>query len=437
MRSRGMERERERASMAKTATEDQAAAGQGEPITSATAVGPGGPPAPRPKRRRRLRWVLFGLAILVAAGVALYLHLAGWESTDDAQIDGYIYPVSSRVSGYVTRVTVEDNQFVNAGTVLTELDRKDYVVAVANAKGNLANAQHNAASQVINVPITTVNTSTQVSTSQAEVENAKAGFRAAQRDWDAAKASLQEAIANDRKARDDVTRYRLLAAKEEISQQTYVQAVHTQEGTAAAVASARASAESREHAVTQAAARLEQAQAQERSADVTKPEQISAQRSRARAAQGQTDSAAAALRQAELNLQYTTILAPVSGLVGQRSAQPGQYIAPGQQLMTVVPLDTENIWVTANFKETQLKYMRPGQPVIISVDTYGRKYNGHVLNIAGATGARFSILPPENATGNYVKVVQRIPVKIVFEKGQDPEHLLRLGMSVEPKVKVR
>ena len=166
----------------------------------------------------------------------------------------------------------------------------------------------------------------------------------------------------------------------------------------------------------------------------TRPQQISAQVSKARAAQAQAQSAAAILQQALLNLQYATIVAPISGIVGQRSAQPGQNVAVGQQLMTIVPLDSQNIWVTANFKETQLKHMRPGQKVRISVDAYGRTYNGHVLSIAGATGSLFSLLPPENATGNYVKVVQRIPVKIVFEAGQDPEHLLRLGMSVVPKV---
>jgi membrane fusion protein, multidrug efflux system len=169
----------------------------------------------------------------------------------------------------------------------------------------------------------------------------------------------------------------------------------------------------------------------------TGPQQISVQRSRARAAEAETQRAAAILEQAQLNLRYATVVAPVSGIVGERSVQPGQNVSPGQQLMTIVPLDSENIWVTANFKETQLTYMRPGQPVKISVDAYGRTYDGHVLNIAGASGARYSLLPPENATGNYVKVVQRIPVKIVFEKGQDPQHLLRPGMSVEPNVKVQ
>jgi len=281
-----------------------------------------------------------------------------------------------------------------------------------------------------------VNTSSQLSSAEADVENTEAGLAAAERQFEAAQALLRQAEANDLKAQDDVNRYKPLAAKDEIPQQRYTQAVDTQKATAAAVESARASAAGVEHAVTQARAKLSQARAQLQYAK-TRPEQISVQRSRAQAAQAETQKAAAIFEQAQLNLQYATIIAPVSGIVGQRSVQPGQYVAPGQQLMTIVPLESQNIWVTANFKETQLKYMRPGQPVKISVDTYGRTYNGHVLNIAGASGARFSLLPPENATGNYVKVVQRIPVKIVFEKGQDPEHLLRPGMSVEPNVKVK
>ena len=366
----------------------------------------------------------------------LYRHFAAWESTDDAEIDGYIYPVSSRVSGYVNRVTVDDNQYVDAGTVLVELDPKDYEVAIANAKATLANDQASAASLATNVPITSVNTSSQLSSAEAEIANANAGLGAAQREFDAALASLRQAEANDLKAQDDVSRYKPLAAKDEIPQQQYTQAVDSQRATAAAVESARAAAAAKEQAVAQSDARLAQAQAQLKAAE-TRPQQISVQQSRARAAQAETQRATAILQQAELNRQYTTIVAPVSGIVGQRSVHPGQNVTPGQQLMTIVPLDSQNIWVTANFKETQLKYMRPGQPVKISVDTYGRTYDGHVLNIAGATGARFSLLPPENATGNYVKVVQRIPVKIVFEKGQDPQHLLRPGMSVEPDVKVR
>jgi membrane fusion protein, multidrug efflux system len=299
----------------------------------------------------------------------------------------------------------------------------------------LANDQANAAALRTNVPITSVNTTSQLSTAQADLENARAGLLGAQRNFDAAQASLRQAEANDLKAQDDVTRYKPLAAKDEIPQLQYTQAVHTQEATAAAVDTARASAAAAEQAVTQARSRVTQAEAEVQYA-ATKPQQDAVQRSRAQAADAETERASAVLQQAQLNLQYTTVVAPVSGIVGQRSVQPGQNVVPGQQMMTIVPLDSQNIWVTANFKETQLRKMHPGQRVKISVDTYGRKYDGHVLNIAGASGARYSLLPPENATGNYVKVVQRIPVKIVFEKGQDPEHLLRPGMSVEPKVNV-
>lgn len=396
---------------------------------------PGGPSTLRTKWRLRILIVLGAIALIVIL-VLLYLHFRAWESTDDAQIDGYIYPVSSRVAGYVVRVAVDDNQRVEAGTVLVQLDPKDYQVAVANAKATLANDQASAVAQQTGVPITSVNTSSQLSTAQADIDNANAGLVAAQKSFDASQASLQQAEANDLKAQDDVSRYKPLAAKDEIPQQIYSQAVDSEKATAAGVDAARASAAAAEQAVTEARSHIAQAQAELQSAQ-TQPQQISVQRSRAHAAEAETERATAALQQAALNLQYTTIVAPITGIVGQRSVQPGQNVVPGQQMMTIVPLDSQNIWVTANFKETQLTYMRPGQHVKISVDTYDREYDGHVLNIAGASGARYSILPPENATGNYVKVVQRIPVKIVFENGQDPQHLLRPGMSVEPDVRVR
>jgi membrane fusion protein, multidrug efflux system len=400
-----------------------------------SAVGPGRAPARR--LTPRTRWALGGLGPLVLLGlVGLYRHLAAWESTDDAQIDGYVYPVSSRVSGYVSRVMVDDNQYVEAGTVLVQLDAKDYEVGMANARAALANGQANAAAQKTGVPLTSVNTSSQLSDARAAVANAEAGLAAARQQSDAAQAALEEAEANDLKAQDDVNRYKPLAAKDEIPQQRYTQAVASQKATAAAVAAARASAAATEQGVTQAQARVAQAQAQLEYAR-TGPQQISVQRARAEAAEADAQKAAAVLEQARLDLQYTTVVAPVAGVVGQRSVQPGQNVSPGQQLMTIVPLDSPNIWVTANFKETQLRHMRPGQPARIYVDTYHRKYDGRVESIAGASGARYSLLPPENATGNYVKVVQRIAVKIVFEKGQDPEHLLRPGMSVEPDVRVQ
>ena len=320
--------------------------------------------------------------------------------------------------------------------MLAQLDPKDYEVAIAVARATLANDEASAAAIRSNVPITSTDTASQLSTAQADVQNATAGLAGAERQFEAAQAALREAEANDLKAQDDVARYKPLAAKDEIPQQQFSQAVNSQRATAAGVEAAGASAAAAEQTVAQAHARVAQAQAQLRSAG-TRPDQIAAQRSRALAAEAQAQRSAAALQQAQLNLQYTTIVAPVSGVVGQRSVQQGQNVSPGQQLMTVVPLDSRNIWVTANFKETQLRYMRPGQPATISVDAYGRTYQGRVLNIAGASGARYSLLPPENATGNYVKVVQRIPVKIVFDQGQDAEHLLRLGMSVQPSVRIR
>jgi membrane fusion protein (multidrug efflux system) len=405
-----------------------------------TGTGTAGPGTGRylARRRRSRRILLFTVIglILIAGGILLYRYFASYESTDDAEIDGYIYPVSTRVTGYVVRVTVDNNQFVQAGTVLAQLDPKDYDVAVVNAKATWANVRAASEAARINVPLTSVNTSSQLSSAQSDVENVQSGLAAAERQFEAAQATLRQAEANDLKAQDDVTRYKPLAEKDEIPQQQYTQAVDTQKATAAAIEAARASAAAAEQAVTGARTRVAQAEAELHYAE-TRPQQISLQQSRAQAADAQAEQAQAALQQAQLNLQYTTVVAPVSGVVGQRSVQPGQNVSPGQQLMTIVPLDSENIWVTADFKETQLTYMQPGQPVKISVDTYGRSYDGHVLNIGGATGSRFSLLPPENATGNYVKVVQRIPVKIVFEKGQDPQHLLRPGMSVEPKVRVK
>jgi membrane fusion protein, multidrug efflux system len=389
------------------------------------------------RRKRRVKiFVAFFILVLIALGLWLHRRYSAFESTDDAEIDGYIYPVSARVSGYVTRVMVDDDRYVKAGTVLVQLDPKDYEVAVATAKATLANDESTATSLQTNVPITSISTSSQLASAQADVDGAQAGLVGAQRQFDAAQAALQQAEANDQKAQDDVNRYQPLAAKDEIPQQRYTQAVDAEKATAAAVEAARQSAAATRQTVNQARARIEQAQASVRAAE-TRPRQIAVQQSRAEAAEAESERAATALNQAQLNLQYTTIVAPIDGIVGQRSVQPGQNVAPGQQLMTIVPLDSQNIWVTANFKETQLTYMRPGQHVKISVDTYDREYDGHVDSIAGASGARYSLLPPENATGNYVKVVQRIPVKIFFEKGQDPEHLLRPGMSVEPEVRVK
>ena len=388
------------------------------------------------KGRTKVRTlVVVPLALLVLAVTTALLHgyYAGWESTDDAQIDSYINPISSRIAGYVTRVNVDDNQFVKAGTVLLEIDPKDYQVALDSASATLLNDQATAAATEVNVPITSVDTSTRLASARADVFNARAGVSGAEKQLAAAGATLQQAEANSAKAQDDVSRYKKLVDKEEIADQVYKQAVQTAKAASAAVDAARAAMQAAEDQVTQARARLDQAEAGLESAG-TGPQQVRIQKSRALAAAAMVAKSKAAVEQARLNLSYTRIVAPVDGIVAKRSAQAGQYVTAGLPLMAIVPLD--DIWVTANFKETQLKGMRVDSPVTIYVDAFDHEYTGHVESIAGGTGAVFSLLPPENATGNYVKVVQRVPVRIRIEKGQDPEHRLRPGLSVEPKVKL-
>ncbi len=389
-------------------------------------------PATRRKVRAKTVAPLAAL-VLAAAATAFYYYSADWEATDDAQIDGYVNPISSRVAGYITHAYVDDNQYVKAGTLLAEIDPRDYQVALESAKATLANDAAAAAASQVNIPVTTVNTASQVTSAEADVNNARAGVSAAEKQLAAAEASLVQAQANHAKAQDDVDRYKQLVDKQEIAEQQYTQAVETAQGAAAGVDAARAAVEIAQAQVTQAQARLNQALAGLDSAR-TGPDQVRIQRSRALAAAALVAKSRAAVDQAQLNLNYTRIVAPVDGVIAKRSAQAGEYVTPGQQLLAVVPLD--DIWVTANFKETQLKNMRPGQPVKIYVDAFGRDYSGRVESMAGGTGAVFSLLPPENATGNYVKVVQRLPIRIRFASGQDPAHQLRPGMSVEPKVKV-
>ncbi len=371
--------------------------------------------------------------VLVAAIAGLYSLSAGWESTDDAQIDGYVNPISSRVGGTITNVYVDDNQYVKAGTLLVQIDPKDYRVALDSAQATLDNDQATAAASRVSVPLTAISTSNVITSAEADVDHARAGVSVAEKQLAAAQASLAGAEANQAKAQDDVTRYKLLVAKQEIAERQYTQAVETEKGSAAAVDAARAAVEAARDQVIQAQSKLGQATAALGTAR-TGPQQVLIQKSHALASAALVEKAKAAVEQARLNLDYTRIVAPVDGIVAKRSAQVGEYVAPGQQLLAIVPV--EDIWVTANFKETQLKSMRPGQPVRVYVDAFDRDFTGHVESLAGGTGAIFSLLPPENATGNYVKVVQRVPVRIRFDQGQDPEHQLRPGMSVEPKVKV-
>src|ERR1700733_3386703 len=377
-----------------------------------------------------------GIAIIVLliAGFFAYRYFTSYESTDDAEVDGHINPISARISGHVIKLNVDDNQYVPAGTVLVEIDPADYQVAYERAKADFDNAQAAALAAGVNVPITGVNTSSQISATDADVSSARAGIQAAQQQFAAAKAELQEAEANNVKAQNDLVRYKQLVEKQEISQQQFDQATAASQASAAAVEAAKASADAARQQVTQAQGKLVQAQANSRYAN-TAPRQMEIIRARATSALAEAQQKKADLDQAALNLQYTKIVAPVNGIVSDRTVEVGQNVAPGQELMKIINLD--DIWITANFKETQLRQMKVGQRVTLEVDANGRTYNGKVDSVAGASGARFSLLPPENATGNYVKVVQRIPVKIVLDPGANNDHQLRPGMSVTPKAWIR
>jgi membrane fusion protein (multidrug efflux system) len=385
----------------------------------------------------RTKWgVILGSVVILVGIFFLWRYLASYESTDDAQVDGHVNSVSARVSGHVLKLNVQDNQYVEKGTVLVEIDRADYEVAVAQARAEYADAQAQAAAAGINVPITDVSSSSQVSGAQAGVSGAQAGIAAARQQYEAAKSQVLEADANNTKAQNDLLRYKQLIEKQEISQQQYDQAVASAQAAAATLRAARSSADAYAAQIEQAQSKLLQAGADLRTAG-NAPQTMRATRARALSAQANAERKKAEFDQAELNLLYTKVTAPVSGAVSNRTVEVGQNVQPGQEMMKVIPLDYTDLWVTANFKETQLKMMKPGLAAEIAVDATGKTYKGHVDSIAGASGARFSLLPPENATGNYVKVVQRIPVKIVFEPSATKGHELRPGMSVVPKVWIK
>ena len=378
--------------------------------------------------------VIIAVVVLLVAGFFVYRYVSSYESTDDAEVDGHINSISPRISGHVIKLNIKDNQYVQAGMVLVEIDPADYQVAYEKAKAEFEDAQATAAAAGVNVPITSVSTTSQVSSTEADVASARAGISAAKQQFEAAKAQLDQAEANDVKAQNDLGRYKQLVEKQEISQQQYDQAVAAAKASTAAVQAAHSLADAAQSQITQAQGKLAQAEANWRNAQ-TAPRQMQVIRSRAASAVAEASQKKADLDQAQLNLQYTKVVAPVDGVVSDRTVEVGQNVAPGQELMKVIPLN--DVWVTANFKETQLRDMKVGQPVTLEVDASGRSYKGKVDSIAGASGARFSLLPPENATGNYVKVVQRIPVKIVLNPGENKDQLLRPGMSVEPKVWIR
>jgi membrane fusion protein (multidrug efflux system) len=390
---------------------------------------------PQPQSRRRVI-IVFVIVVLAVVAVAIWWHSTFSEDTDDAQVNGHLIQVSSRINGHVAKVDVDENQLVKQGDVIAELDPSDYQVAVENAQAALASAQANAAAANVNVPITSVNTGSNLRSADADVSGAQASVQQAQGQLEAAHAKVAQAQANYTKAQADLERYKPLVAKDVISKQQWDAAVAAADANKAALADARANEQAAGDGVGVARQRAAQAQAMQKYAQ-TGPQQVAAQSARAKQALAQVAQAQAQLDQAKLNLGYTKIVAPAAGIITRKSVEIDQNVAAGQNMLTLVSL--EDLWVTANFKETQLKHMNAGQPVEIEVDSTGKTYQGKVTQIGGATGSVLSLFPPENATGNYVKVVQRIPVRIDFTdlKNEDPNHALRPGLSVEPKVRVK
>jgi len=386
------------------------------------------------KSRRGIIFVV--LLVLAAAAVAIWWHSTYSEDTDDAQVNGHLIQVSSRITGQVIKVDVAENQVVKAGDTIAELDPKDFDVAVENAQAQLAAAQANAAAANVNVPITSINTGSNLRSASADVSGADATVEQAEQQLLAATAQVAQAQAGLTKAEADLARYQPLVEKDVISKQQFDAAVAARDGAKAALNNAQAGERAARDGVRVAHDRASQAQASLKSAE-TGPQQVAVQSARAKAAAAQVEQAQAQLDQAELNLSYCKIVAPANGIVTRKSVEIDQNVAAGQNLLTLVSLD--DLWITANFKETQLKHMSAGEPVEIEVDATGKTYHGKVTQIGGATGSVLSLFPPENATGNYVKVVQRVPVRIDFTdlKNDDPKQELRPGLSVEPKVRVK
>ncbi|HUD21569.1 MAG TPA: HlyD family secretion protein [Acidobacteriaceae bacterium] len=384
-------------------------------------------------------FIVIGIVLLLILAAAFFYWRASFtEDTDDAQVDGNLYQISARVSGQVVKVYVDDNQTVQAGQLLAEIDPTDYQVALEQAQADLASAQAQYTQATVNVPITQVTVGTTVSTSASDVKGSSDMVAQAEKQAEAATARVDQARANAVKAQLDVDRYTPLVQKDVISKQQYDAAVAAATASKAEVAEAEANVLAQQNAVANARQHLAQSQAQSEQSVKNGPDQVRVQQSRAAGAEAAIQQAQAKVEQAKLNLGYTRITAPVAGIVNKKSVEIGDNLAAGQDLMTIIPLT--DLWVTANFKETQLTHMHAGQTVSIKVDAYGgRKFSGKVTQVGGATGSMLSLFPPENATGNYVKVVQRLPVRIDFTNLQqeDGDYVLRPGLSVTPVVEVK
>jgi membrane fusion protein, multidrug efflux system len=401
-----------------------------------------------PRKSRRVQFVfLFFVIAAAAAGVAAYLHFKDRVSTDDATVDGHVTAIAPKIAGNVVEVAVLDNQPVKAGDILVRIDPRDFQAKVDLAKAAVLEAESRLQSAQVMVPLTNETTQSGTSAADAQLADAQAGLAQAQVDYEKAagaglafaEANVRSKQASNERAQADLGRMKTLVDKAEISQQqydAYVAGARVAEAELHAaeeqVASAAKEAAARKAALDAAQSRVNHAKAMVDNS-VANRKQVAVRTADAGTANAAVAAAKANLEAAELQLSYTTIVAPIDGVVTRKSVEVGQIVAPGQGLMTIIPL--QDVWITANFKETQLANVHPGQAAEIDVDMYGRSVRGHVDSIAGATGSRLSLLPPENATGNFVKVVQRIPVKILVD--QKDALILRPGMNVDVTISTR
>ena len=395
------------------------------------------PKSEAPKRsagRKRAFLIFFLVLLVIAIGGGLYWqHAREFEETDDAFVEMHINPVSPRIDGVITKVYVDNNRTVQAGDPLVDLDPRDFQVDIDRAEASLAQARSQVIGQQPNIPITQVENATNISAGEANAANARAALAASEHDRDSAAAKLAAAEADNAKAQADLGRYKILIAHEEVSQQEYDQIAAMAASQAANVNANRSALASAAQMIDQRKAQLQESESRLEQYRNIAAHQIAIRQAAVRSQEANSKMAAAESEQARLNLAYTKIVAPVGGIVMQRSAEVGARVAAGQQLLSIA--NTSDLWVTANFKETQLARLHPGQTARIHVDALNRDFDGYIEDVAGGTGAVTSVLPPENATGNYVKVVQRIPVRLRFKQGQDGLNRLRAGMSVEPEVR--
>jgi membrane fusion protein (multidrug efflux system) len=405
--------------------------------TSLNATPSVAPPVPPPVTKGRGRaFLIFFIFLLIAAGVGLYFYLQSrqFESTDDAEVEAHLNSISSRVDGSITHVYVDNNQIVKAGDPLVDLDPRDYQVAIDQVRAQVAQARSQVTALRPNVPITQIENSTNIEGAEADVANAEAAVGVAERDRESAVARLAEAEANAAKAKADLSRYTLLIKNEEISQQEFDQVAATAKAQDATVDANRAAVQSAAQTVVQRQAQLMQVKTRLGQYQRNAPAQLAIREANVQSQQANQDTSQAMLEEAQLKLGYTKIVAPAAGIILKRSAELGERINAGQQLLMIAQIN--DLWVTANFKETQMHNIHPGQAARLHVDALRQDFDGYVETIGGSTGAIASVLPPENATGNYVKVVQRIPVRLRFKPNQNGLDRLRPGMSVEPEVRI-